>query len=129
MKFGTRGCTVHICKLFLMPDSSSLVLSRSVHFAKFSILQFLKVCSSPNFHSIHPNFIQCIIIIQAVTFFAICQKLQKLWHFHIFLSTGLYVTIIFKVLFLSPKLYDNIGYHGKSKCQLEYCNENLAPST
>ena len=47
---------------------------------------FLKLCSSPNFHPIHPNFIQGIIIIQAVTFLAICQKLQKLWHFEIFLT-------------------------------------------
>ncbi len=23
-------------------------------------------------------------------------------------------------------LYENIGYHGKSKCLLEYCNEKLA---
>ena len=27
------------------------------------------------------------------------------------------------------KLYDNIGYHDKSKCPLEYCNEKLASST
>ncbi len=27
------------------------------------------------------------------------------------------------------KLYENIGYHGKSKCLLEYCNENLTSST
>ena len=47
---------------------------------------FLKLCSSPNFHLIHPNFIQGIIFIQAVTFLAICQKLQKLWPFEIFLT-------------------------------------------
>ncbi len=44
--------------------------------------------SSPNFHSIHPKVIQGIIITQAVTFLAICQKLQKLWHFEIFLTQG-----------------------------------------
>ena len=27
------------------------------------------------------------------------------------------------------KLNDNIGYHDKSKCLLEYCNEKLASST
>ena len=27
------------------------------------------------------------------------------------------------------KLYENIDYHGKSKCLLEYCLEKLAPST
>ncbi len=27
------------------------------------------------------------------------------------------------------KLYDNIGYHDKSKCLLEYCNEKLASIT
>ncbi len=27
------------------------------------------------------------------------------------------------------KLYDNIGYHDKSKCLLEYCDEKLASST
>ena len=85
-KFGTQGSIGHIWKVLLMPDSFSLVWGHSVHFAKFPILQFLKLCSSPNFHLIHPNFIQGIIIIQAVTFLAICQKLQKLWHFEIFLT-------------------------------------------
>ena len=28
-----------------------------------------------------------------------------------------------------PKLYENIGYCGKSKCLLEYCHERLASST
>ncbi len=28
-----------------------------------------------------------------------------------------------------PKLYDTIGYHGKFKCLLEYCNEKLTSST
>ncbi len=30
---------------------------------------------------------------------------------------------------VQSKLCDNIGYHGKSKCLLEYCNEKLASST
>ncbi len=61
-----------------MPDSLSLVWGHSVHFAKFPVLQFLKRCSSPNFHPIHPKFIQDILIIQAITFLlVICQKLQN----------------------------------------------------
>ncbi len=43
--------------------------------------QFLKLCSSPNFHPIHPNFIQCIIIIQAVTFLGDRPKVAKIMAF------------------------------------------------
>ncbi len=111
-----------------MLDSLSLVWGRSVHFAKFPILQFLKLCSNPNFHPIHPNFLQGIIIIQAVPFLAICQKLQKLWHFEFFLNTGPYATGIFKVLFL-PQFSLSPSHDGKSKWLLEYCNEKLASST
>ncbi len=58
MKFGTRGTTVHGVRIvLLMPNSLSLVLGLSVDFPKFPILPFLKLCSSPNFHPIHPNFI------------------------------------------------------------------------
>ena len=84
---------------------------------KFRILQFLKLLLC-QFSSDSSK--QGIIIIQAVTFLAKCQELQKLWHFEIFLNTGPYAAIIFKVLFLphlpwSPsKLYDNIGYHGEN---------------
>ncbi len=53
----------------------SFVWGYSVQFAKFPILQFLKLCSSPNFHPIHQNFIQAII--QAITFWAICPKLNN----------------------------------------------------
>ena len=53
---------------------------------KISHFTIFKLCSSPNFHPIHPNFIQGIIIIQAVTVLAIGQKLQKLWHFENFLK-------------------------------------------
>ncbi len=67
-KFGTRGTSVRIWMLLLMPDSLSLVWRHSVHFAKFPILQFLQFCSSPNFHPFHPNFIQGVLIIQAITF-------------------------------------------------------------
>ncbi len=37
--FGTRGTTMHICRVFLMPDSFILVWGHSVHFAKFPILR------------------------------------------------------------------------------------------
>ncbi len=59
----------------------------------------------------------------------------KLWHFENFLNPGPYAAGNFKVLFLPQfslkpsKLYDNIGYHDKSKCLLEYCNDQLASST
>ena len=78
IKFGTRGPTVHICKVLLMPDSLSLVWGHLVHFAKFPSLQFLKLCSSPNFRPIHPNFIQGIIITQAVTFYGDLPKIAKI---------------------------------------------------
>ena len=40
-KFGTRGTTVHICKVLLMCDCLSLFWDHLVHFAKFPILRFL----------------------------------------------------------------------------------------
>ncbi len=112
-----------------VPDSLSLVWGHSVHFA---ILQFLKLCFSPNFHQIHQNFIQCIIIIQAITFLVICRKLQKVWHFDIFLNTGPYAVGIFKVLFLPQFCLESIQTlwqhwlpYSKSKGLLEYWNEKL----
>ncbi len=56
---------------------------------------------------------------------------RELWHVEIFLNTGPYAELeISKCFHWSPsKLYDNIGYHDKSKCLLEYCNEKLASST
>ncbi len=71
-------------RVFLMPYSLSLVWGHLVHFAKFPILQFLKLCSSPNFH---PNFIQGSIILgqcRLLLFGAICQKLKKIVTFWIF---------------------------------------------
>ncbi len=41
-KIGTRGTTVHKCRVLLMPDSLSLVWGHSVHFAKLPILLFSK---------------------------------------------------------------------------------------
>ena len=57
-----------------MPECLSLVWGHSWYFA---ILQFLKLFSSPNFHPIHLHFIQSILIIQAITFLVICQKIKK----------------------------------------------------
>ncbi len=70
---------------------------------------------------------------QYMLFFVICQKLKKIWHFEILLNTGPYAAGHFKVLFAlhwrPSKLHESMGYHGKSKCLLEYCNEKLASST
>ena len=55
---------------------------------------------------------------------------MTLWSF---LNTGPYAAGIFNfshVFHWSPsKRCDNIGYHGKSKCLLECCNEKLVCST
>ncbi len=45
-KFGTQGTTVHICRVFLMRDSLSLVWGHLVHFATFLILRFSKLATS-----------------------------------------------------------------------------------
>ena len=76
-KFGTRGPTVHICRVLLMPDSLSLVWDHLVHFAKFPIPRFSK-------HYSLNNFIQSIIIrgwYRLLIFLPICPKLKILWHF------------------------------------------------
>ncbi len=41
-KFGARCTTVHICRVFLMADSLSLVWGHSVQFAQFPIPRFSK---------------------------------------------------------------------------------------
>ncbi len=55
---------------------------------------------------------------------------MALWNF---LNAGPYAAGIFnfshKFHCSSSKLCDNIGYNGKSKCLLEYCNDKLASST
>ncbi len=129
-KSGTRGTTVHIGSVLLMPDSSLAwfgVIRCTL--AKFPILQLFFKNSAPL-----PNFIQfiqtlySISIIQAVIFLAIGQQLQNLWHFEILLLlqfSKCYFSHNFH--WTPPKLYDNIVYHGKSKCLLEY--EKLASST
>ena len=44
--------TCFICRELLMPDSLNLLSGHSEHFAKFPILRFSKLSSSPNFHPI-----------------------------------------------------------------------------
>ena len=51
-KFATRGTTVHICRVLLIPTSLSLVWGHSVHFAKFLTSLFLKHYSFNSFHQI-----------------------------------------------------------------------------
>ena len=54
---------------------------------------------------------QGVLIIEQyrlLLFLAICQKLQKLWHFEIFLYTGPHAAENFKVLFLPQFLLDLI---------------------
>ena len=102
---------------------------------KFPFLQFLKFCSSPSFHSIHLNFIQGIIIIQAVTFWRPTKNCKNYGILKFFL-TQVHMQLEFSKRYFShnfhwspPKLCDNISYHGKLKCLLEYCNVKLASST
>ena len=54
--FKTRGTTVHIYMVLLMPDSLSLVWGHSVHFAKFPMLRFSKGYCSHSFYSISTKF-------------------------------------------------------------------------
>ena len=96
--------------------------------------QFSYNCSSPKFHAIQPNF---IMFIQGkhtgCHFYGALPKIAQIMALWNFLNTGLYAAGIFNFshnFHCSPsKLCDNIGYHGKSECLLEYCNEKLASST
>ncbi len=112
-----------------MPDSLSLFWGHSVHFAKLPIFQFLKLCSSPNFYPIssklytrYPNHraVQAFGIL-AFWFFFLTQD-----HIHVEISKY-YFSHNFH--WIPSKFYENIGYHGKSKCLLEYRNQKLASST
>ncbi len=60
-KFGTRGTTVHMCRILLMPGTFNARFlefgwGHSVHFAKFSMLRFSKGYCSPSFRSISTKF-------------------------------------------------------------------------
>ncbi len=66
--FGTRGTTVHICRVLLMPDSLSLVWVHSVHFAKFSILRFSNTTSPAIFIGSHPNCMSSLLTMQLIAY-------------------------------------------------------------
>ncbi len=130
-KCGTQGTTVHICRALLMPDIVSLVWGHSVHFAKFPILQFFKILllsyfssdSSKRYTRYHNHTGWHFLWRSAKN----CKKIMSLWNL---LKTRLYRTTgIFNFShnchWSSSKLCDNIAYHSKSKCLLEYCNEKL----
>ena len=67
--------------------------------------------------------------------FADLPKITKLRYFEILIRHDDMELEISKCYFShmfhwSPfKFYENIAYHGKSKCLLEYCNEKFASST
>ena len=92
-KFGTRCTTMQIHRVLLMPDSLSLVWGYSVHFAKCLILRFSKRYSFNSFHQIstkrHTKYHNQGLI-WVISVLTICQKLKILWHFEIFINTGLY---------------------------------------
>ncbi len=68
-------------------------------------------------------------------FFGDLPKTEKKYGILNFFLTKNYMELEFSQCYFShnfhwslSKLYDNIGYHSKSKCLLEYCNEKLASS-
>ncbi len=86
-KFGTRGTTVNIYKVHLMPDSLSLVWGHSMHLAKFHMLKFSKGYCSYSFNSISTK-LYCKYVghdgIQAATVFGDLLKFKNcmtLWNF------------------------------------------------
>ena len=99
----TRGPMVYICRVLFMLNCLSLVWGHSVHFAKFPILRFSKGYPFNRFHHISINLDTKYNnqgLIKPTTFFVICQKLQKLWHFEFFLNTGPYGAGCLKTLLL-----------------------------
>ncbi len=97
-----------------------------------------KISKFTIFKTLFLYFIQSIIIMglyRLLLVLAICQKLKKIWHFEFFLTQDHMPLEISKCYFSKnfhwspPKLYENICYHAKSKCLLEYCNEKFASST
>ena len=102
-KFETRGTTVHISRVLLMPDSLGLVWGHSVQFAKCAMLRFSKGYCSLSFHSISTKLYYkyvCYKGIQAVTAFSDLPKFKHLWHFEIFVNTEPYGAGNYKTLLL-----------------------------
>ncbi len=94
-KFGNRSPIQGISRGF------DWGLGHSVHFAKFTMLRLSNGYCSHSFHPIstklygkNGNYGG----IGAITFFAICQILNILWHFEIFDNKGPYETGNFKML-------------------------------
>ena len=56
-KCGTRGTTVHICRVLLMLDSLSLVWGHPMHFAKFQCYYFQNSTPLPIFIGFQSKFI------------------------------------------------------------------------
>ncbi len=73
--------------------------------SNFTIL--LKLCSSPNFHLIHTNFIQGTIIIQAVTFYGELPKIAKNMALEAFLTQD-HMQLEFSVQFLPHFSFESI---------------------
>ena len=92
-KFGTRGTTVHIYRVLLMPNSLSLVWGHSVHFAKFPMLRFSKAYCSPSFRLISTKFYYKYgghKGIQAVTVFGDLLKFKNFMPLEICVNTEPY---------------------------------------
>ncbi len=93
-------------------------------------LEISKLFSSPNFHPIHPNFIQGVIIIQAALFCHLPKiaKIMALWNF---LNTGPYAAGIsfFPTIFIEvhPSFVTKLAT--MVNLNASYCNDKLASST
>ncbi len=87
-----------------MPDSLSLVWGHLVHFAKFLILQFLKLCFSPNLYPISPKlYTKYILTIKQyilLFFFRGSAENYKNYAILKFFNTGPYAPGNFNVLYL-----------------------------
>ncbi len=88
---------------YVMSDYLSSVWGHLVHFAKCAMLKIFKRLLLPQFlFSFNQNCYKYVGHdgIDAITFLAICQNLNILWHFKIFVNTGLYGAGNFKTLLL-----------------------------
>ncbi len=75
-----------------MSDAQSSVWGHPVHLAIFPMLRYFKRLLLP-VSSIQPNFMESMVISREhglLLFLTICQIKKILWHFEIFVKTGLY---------------------------------------
>ena len=97
------------------PYSAHMERTFDGRFLEFGFRSFGALCRFSNFtifktwHPIHPNFIQGIIIVQAVAFLAICQKLQNLWYFECFLNRTICSYNFQSAIIISPAIFT--GFH------------------